>query len=297
MTSLCYLASYPRSGNTFVRILLANYLSGQDTPVRLADLPWLARGEHAAPLWRELTGAAAPDRTLEQEWGARAAYFERFRAEATSNLVLVKTHTVNRSIGGVPAFDLRSEDRAVYILRHPGDVALSWSSFYGKPLDEAIDDLLSPGRYLRGLPDNGYELTGSWGQHVESWTTPTAPLPLIVDYRNLCGDPIGELRRIVQFLGLTPSPERLATAAGFSSFDRLQRDEAEHGFAEGPEYGRFFRVGRPDQWRAAMSPAQISRLYAAYGDLIDRLGLDVVHTRAQSQHSDPQKSHASSGTF
>jgi hypothetical protein len=298
MTSLCYLASYPRSGNTFVRILLANYLSGRDSPVRLADLPWLARGEHISGLWLALTGAPAAARTLEQEWRARPAYFERLRADAASDLVLVKTHTVNGVVCGLPAFHLRDADRAVYIVRHPGDVALSWASFYGKSVEAAIDDLLSPGRYLRGLPHSGYELTGSWGQHVESWTRETEPLPLVVDYRNLCGDPAGELGRVVRFLGLPVSPERLATAAAFSGFERLQRDEAEHGFAEGPEHGRFFRVGRPDQWREAMSRAQIARLYAAYGELIDRLGLDMAPTSpSPSPSGNPQELRTTAGTF
>jgi len=277
MTSLCLLASYPRSGNTYVRALLANYLSASDDAVRLKDLPWLAKGEHMETVWRDLTGAPPAQRTLEQEWGARAAYFERMRKGDPGLPVLVKTHTVNASIGGVPAFSLKEGDRAIYVLRHPCDVAVSWADFYGKPLEAAVDDLLAPGRYIRGVPDYGYELTGSWGQHVTSWSREGTE-PLLVRYQDLCYQPAQELRRMTAFLGLEPDANRIFRAVEHSSFRRLQQDEAEHGFAEAPTgatSGRFFREGRTGQWREVMREDLADRLYEAYGALIERFDLDA----------------------
>ncbi|MEO6340082.1 MAG: sulfotransferase domain-containing protein [Caulobacteraceae bacterium] len=277
MSALFFLASYPRSGNTFLRVLLANYLNDRPGPVRLADLPWLAKGEHVETLWREITGAPPQMRTLEQEWGARETYFGRLRATSASTPVFVKTHTVNAAISGVPAFDLNPYDRAIYVLRHPCDVAVSWADFYGKSIDTAIADLLTPGRYIQGLPDHGFELTGSWGQHVSSWVDAAPCPPLVLRYQDLCVQPAHELARAVAFLGLKLEPERIARAAVFSRFDRLRQDEAQHGFAEASPHAtsqRFFREGRSGQWSQAMSSAQASRLYDAYGSLIERYRLD-----------------------
>ncbi len=277
MSALFFLASYPRSGNTFLRVLLANYLNDGPGPVRLADLPQLVRGEHIEGLWRELTGAPPELRSLEQEWSARERYFDRLRATSASAPVFVKTHTVNGVIGGVAAFDLNLYDRAIYVLRHPCDVAVSWADFYGKSLDEAIDNLLTPGRCIHGAPDHGFEVTGSWGQHVSSWVDEPAFPPLVLRYQDLCVQPAHQLARVVDFLGLKLAPERLARAAVFSRFDRLRDEEAQHGFVETSPLAtsqRFFREGRSGQWSQSMSSAQASRLYEAYGPLIERFRLD-----------------------
>ena len=278
MSALFFLASYPRSGNTYVRVLLANYLSGKSVPVKLADLPWLAKGEHIEALWRNITGAAPQDRSFEQEWRGRTAYFDLLRAASPSQPLLVKTHTVNTVIGGEPAFPYNPQDRAIYIVRHPCDVAVSWADFYGVSLDRAVDDLLSNGRYIRGIPHHGYELTGSWGQHVMSWTNDAAVSPaLVLRYQDLCLSPSRQLERLASFLGLAVAPDRIDRAVAFSGFKRLQRDEAENGFAEAPANatsGRFFREGRAGQWSEVMSRSQIDRLYDAYAALIDRFQLD-----------------------
>jgi hypothetical protein len=277
MSALFLLASYPRSGNTFLRVLLANYLNDRPGPVSLSALPWLSKGEHIEHLWREITGAAPAMRTLQEEWNARGAYFDRLRATSASAPVLVKTHTVNGAIAGVPAFDLNPYDRAVYVLRHPCEVAVSWADFYGKSLDAAIDDLLSPGRFIQGLPDHGFELTGSWGQHVSSWVDAAPCPPLVLRYQDLCIQPTRELARLVEFLDLKLEPHRIARAAVFSRFERLQQDEALHGFAEASPQAtsqRFFRQGRTGRWSDTMSTAQAGRLYDAYGPLIDRFRLD-----------------------
>ena len=277
MSALFFLASFPRSGNTFLRVLIANYLNERPGPVALADLPKLTRGEHIETLWSEITGAPPPMRTLEQEWQARERYFGRLRATSPAQPVFVKTHTLQASIAGVPAFDANPYDRAIYVVRHPCDVAVSWADFYGKSIDAAIDEILSPGRFIHGLPDHGFELTGSWGQHVSSWVDAAPYPPLVLRYQDLCAQPTRELARLVEFLGLKLEPHRVARAAVFSRFDRLQQDEALNGFVESSPQAtsqRFFREGRAGQWTQAMSDAQASRIYDAYGPLIERFRLD-----------------------
>ena len=277
MSALFFLASFPRSGNTFLRVLIANYLNDRPGPVALADLPNFTRGEHIERLWGDIVGAPPAMRTVEAEWRAREAYFGRIRATSPDAPVFIKTHTLQASIAGVPAFDLNPYDRAIYVVRHPCEVAVSWADFYGTTIDAAIDEILSPNRALHGAPDHGYEVTGSWGQHVASWVDAGPYPPLTVRYQDLCNQPAREVARLVEFLGLKLEAHRVAKAAVFSRFEQLQRDEAANGFAETSPLAlskRFFREGRTGQWRETLSAAQAGRIYDACGPLIDRFKLD-----------------------
>ena len=276
MTSLLFLASYPRSGNTFVRALLSNYVSGEPAPVDLNDLRRFTRGEHDEAIWRSLTGVALEARSLEQQWRARGAYFERLRAKADDSL-LVKTHTPNGLVFGAPAFDIRPADRAIYIVRHPCDVAISRADFCGVPLETAVDQLLTDGFYVRGSPPHGFEVTGSWRQNVTSWQGETRCPVLCVRYPDLCRNPLFELTRMAGFLGLGVDPARVAQAVIFSRFEELQAQEAAHGFSEVSPIAasrRFFRAGRSGQWPEVMPPALARRMYDVCGPMIEQMGLD-----------------------
>lgn len=277
MSRLFFIASYPRSGNTYVRALLSNYVSGLAAPLNVNALHAYARGEHDEGLWRELTGLEPPDRSLEQQWRLRPGYFEGLRKAASDGALFVKTHTANAAAFDQPAFELREGDRAIYVVRHPCDVALSRADFDGIPMEEIVDELLRPGAFVDGRPRHGFEVTGSWQENVTSWQNEARCPVLWVRYPDLCQNPLFELSRMVSFLGLGVNPERVTAAVVFSRFEELQAQETTHGFAEyarGQASRRFFRVGRARQWPQVMPPAMARRIYERCGPLIEQLGLD-----------------------
>ena len=151
MRPFIWVVSYPRSGNTFLRALLANYFSGSTRPLSLAEVSSSTLGEHSETLWLELTGHRAADRTIEMEWRARPAYIRARRERAEGDIRLFKSHTVNGSaFGELNAFDFVPGDRILHVVRHPGDVALSCADYWGIPLDAAIDRLLTDGLVTDG---------------------------------------------------------------------------------------------------------------------------------------------------
>jgi hypothetical protein len=279
------MVSYPRSGNTYLRALVANYLSGLDRPLSLAELTAAYAGEHNEALWRELTGQPAAERSLETEWAARPGYFAQLRASPDRPNLLIKSHTVNAALAGQPAFTWSADDRIVHVVRHPCDVAVSSADFYGISTEEAVQRLLTPGFLIDGRPGHGYEVMGSWEQHTRSWGGPVGVPVHRLRYRDMVDDPAQALRDLMVFLGAPADERRIQAAVIFSRFEILQIQEEISGFAEASpdaSSGRFFRAGRTQQWRENLSRDQAARLFRAHEELIDLLGFtqEPVERRA-----------------
>ena len=272
---IVYLASYPRSGNTFSRVLLGNYATG-DEALDLNELEQAIPADTTDFLWRGVPHYDAQEISARNHWTYRRQIIEAYRRQpAPLPFRGLKTHTANLSTFGAPAFDLRPEDRIVYLARHPLDVALSNADYNDQDLDVSIDLMCRPGTCVGGKTLGSIEVRGSWPEHVAGWLNATACPVLLVRYEDLLGDTAAMLGRIATFIGLPVDEDRIAGAVERSGFRHLQRQEREGGFQEAPaktRSGRFFREGRAGQWRTEMSPAQIERLSAYCADTLKRLG-------------------------
>lgn len=276
MRPIVYISSYPRSGNTFLRTLLANYLSGANRPLTPKDVAFFGAGEKQEAYWRDCTGQDWRQRTLETEWRARPAYFERVRAMPGEGPVHLKTHTLNGLVFGEPAFAFQPGDRIVYLVRHPLDVIVSGAHFFQTDLEAMAGRLLTSGAF--NTSDGGYyEVTGSWAENVGGWTTETRCPVLLVRYDGLRAAPAAEFARILGFLGLEPEPARIERTLVHSAFEIQKAAHAEEGFDQGP--GRdprhlFYRVGEAGQWRTVLPRRLIDQVVESVGPYMDAFGFE-----------------------
>jgi hypothetical protein len=94
-----------------------------------------------------------------------------------------------------------------------------------------------------------------------------------VRYEDLRADPISVFTGMVRFCGLDDDAVRIARAVDFSRFERMQQQEAEHGFAEKlPEAASFFRKGISGSWREALTPELVAKLIADHQAEMRRFG-------------------------
>ena len=268
VTPALWVVGYPRSGTTYLRALLANYILGNDRPLSLTELAESSRGEHWEELWTELTGKSATEREPHAQWQCRPAYFQRLRAHLTRTRI-IKAHTI---WFGLPAFDFVPDDRIVHIIRHPCAVAVSSAAFYGITQAEAVDRLFIDDLTLHGAPQYGFEFLGSWRNHTLGWMQ-TANVPAIhIRYQDLVANTAPLLTKIVEFLGMPVDQQRISFAVAASSFMLLKALEQANGFVEAPQGRTFFREGDPFGWQKSLEPAQQHRVMSELGDMVASLG-------------------------
>ncbi|HVX40653.1 MAG TPA: sulfotransferase domain-containing protein [Gemmatimonadaceae bacterium] len=279
---IVWLASYPKSGNTWFRIFLANYLSDRPEPVSInalgAGSGLLRSIASARPLFSEMLGVDAADFTHDEYDSLRPDAYSALARSATATPYL-KVHDANLvTSSGERLFPPEATSLAIYLIRNPLDVAVSFAHHLGQSVDRTIDAMANA-EYafcsgVRGLPSQLRQRLLSWSGHVESWLDSAFPVH-VVRYEDMLASPLGTFAGAVQALGVPEEAERLRRAIDFSSFDevRRQEDAAADGFREAPpNIERFFRLGRSGGWRDSLSADQVRRIVETHAGVMRRFG-------------------------
>jgi hypothetical protein len=266
---LVWLASYPKSGNTWVRAFLHNYIVNAATPHSINSLVDFSVAECAAAFF----GPNAAGLSTQEVQRLRPAVHEQL-TRLHDDLVFVKTHNAHLAMHGIPLCTPAYTAGAVYIVRDPRDVALSYAAFARKNVDEIIGFMESKG--ASNAPDGVqvFELLGSWSEHALSWVA--APKRLLVRYEDLLTEPARYFARIIKFLGTGAlDTARLERAIDFSSFGTLAAQEASAGYRAGGGAKNFFRTGKSGQWRERLTAAQVKRIETAHGAVMQKFGYEL----------------------
>ncbi|HKL69618.1 sulfotransferase domain-containing protein [Salibaculum sp.] len=271
-----WLASYPKSGNTWFRTFLSNLLEDGERPV---DINSLHTGHIASSReWLdEVLGFDTADLTEEEVDLLRPGVYD-WTAGTGMEAEYRKTHDAWQILpDGRPLLGPQGTRGAVYLLRNPLDVVVSMASHNGTDIDTAITGMNNPGHALskanRGIRPQVRQRIGTWSDHVTSWVDATGLACHVLRYEDMTDDAENAFAGAARFLGLSADPERISKAIGFSNFDTLARQEAEKGFRERPARSqRFFREGRSGAWRAHLTDQQVDRIVTAHAPLMRRFG-------------------------
>jgi len=237
-----FLVSFPKSGNTWTRFLLAN-LRFPDQPATWANINRLI-----------------PDPTVTTKKD-----FDRMPRPR-----IIKSHE---------CFDPRYP-RVVYIVRDPRDVVVSQYHYHRKIRkiedDSPMEKFVT--RFLAGetCPH------GSWGQNVSTWLTTSEGTPrfLLLRYEDLVADTARELAKVVAFLDLSAGPERIAQAVERSSADRMRqlekRQPDKNELMKGSRKDlSFVRAAGSGGWRSDLPAPMVAQIEAAWGSLMQHLGYEL----------------------
>lgn len=260
MGNLLWLASYPKSGNTWLRAFLANLIANRPAPLPLSELPQYCDDDARAALYESASGQPVAELDLAAVCALRPAVHAALAAGASGTL-LVKTHNFWGGFEGHPLHNPRVTAGGVYVVRNPLDVAVSMTYHFGLTVDEAIDFL---GNEDTATPNDGPwvgQVLGSWSTNVASWAGIEHPSFLTVRYEDLLEKPGKHFARIAKLMGVTDRA-RIERAAAHASFATLAKIERRDGFIEASDRTgtRFFRSGRANQWRTALSRDQVARI-------------------------------------
>lgn len=278
---LVWLASYPKSGNTWFRSILTALLNElDDTP----DLNRLVGNMLVG--WNgieEAMGVKPTELGRDAILELRPAYARAWVAQAESaDPLFIKTHDrLDRVRTGEWAVPPEVTRCAIYLVRNPLDVAVSYAHHSGCSPSEMVDAINdSEGEMARPLRRLGHQIpqpTGSWSDHYVSWTT-DPPFPVhVVRYEDLLVDPVGEVSAAVTAAGLHFSIAQIEQAVEVTSFDRLASKEDEAGFREkAPNAERFFRRGESGAWQTELKHQDGAAIVEANRAAMTTLGYDTT---------------------
>ncbi len=240
-----FIVSYPRSGNTWTRFLVANLLNPQ----------------------QEVTFASIENQVPDSE------------AQSRHHLKLVPRP---RFIKSHEYFHPRYR-KVVYVVRDPRDVALSYHNFQRKyrqiddayPLSSFVADFVG-GRMISAD-------WGTWRENVASWIYARYGNPgfLLLRYEDLISDALNQMARLAGFLGLEPSAPLLEQAIARSTAEHLRKLEETQGHRWVSTKGKrtdipFVGSAISGTWKAKLPENSVAEIEAAWGPLMSALGYEVT---------------------
>ncbi len=272
MGNILWIASYPKSGNTWVRTFLQNYLANKNKPVDINTLHQESIDEVKSFRYQPFIneGQSTVELSLEEVCALRPMVQAQIAAAAPAT-VFVKTHNFQGEYKGYPLHNWQVSSGAIYVVRNPLDVAVSLKHYFDYSYDEAIAYMAANMAGTPNEPENVPQVVSSWSNHVKSWTQEGGRNMLTLRYEDMLTNPQKAFRKVESLLGLKKDVKRLAKAIRFSSFKQLESQESNAGFMEKHENaGRFFRKGKVGQWRDELSEKQIKRLIVDHEEQMRR---------------------------
>jgi hypothetical protein len=277
MAEIFWIASYPKSGNTWLRILLANLRSGGNAEIN-ALAKYGMSGSFSRIIFDQYCGFKSSTLPHEVYECLRPQIFRLLAACAPMPLIL-KVHDAWRvTAKGGPLYPPDITAGVIYVVRNVLDVVPSAADHWNIDLAEAVDRTCNPNYSLMADPARlapGLQQTlGTWGGHIASWVDHSGLPLLLVRYEDLVADTAAQLARVLAFLRWSADDAAIRQAVEASRFSRLQQSERDYGFCERPPQARtqFFRRGRIGSWREELTPELVRVLIEAHGSAMRRFG-------------------------
>lgn len=283
------IASYPKSGNTWVRCLIEALRYPDLTSIDINRITTAAVSAADVDLIDCFSGidveGLSPSETLACR---RRAYETAFNLHNSQTLFL-KVHDANVRTSDGRLFHKGNTSKCIYIVRSPLDVAPSYAHHNSgavtpQSLDQTIAHMADPDAHMEDhLPSTrqrGRRTAGlapqplmRWDQHVQSYVDEFDGPLLLCRYEDLHRAPMREAARIADFLALEYTPETLERACHLASFQKLAGHEEAAGFTEAPSAAPyFFRSGRIGDGDRLLSPEHQRAMREVHGIVMGKLG-------------------------
>ncbi len=269
---MIWIASYPRSGNTWTRLFIANVLSSESNhsnPLSLLKF----QSKHIFKTYADQVFGFDILSLSKAEWNSLKHEIYRREYELQTESGFYKTHQAYQySENGSPLIPLETMFGFIYIIRNPLDVAVSLCNFSQEPIDKIIELMASEIQDLFWSAPYMSEGVFSWSSNVKSWIEAKNIDGLVLRYEDMKLFPQEVFTKLANFLNLKKTEEEILQAIETVSFDKLQQSEAKHGFAESQSIINFFRKGIIGDWKNVLHDYQVKKIIADHGEVMKKFG-------------------------
>ena len=268
---IIWLASYPKSGNTWLRSFLINYLNKNTSNFDLDFLNQIRKFPRQE-LFDELNINYLKFEEIVKNW-INMQEFINLKQKFT----YLKTHNAMCTINNYPFTNKQNTIGFIYLVRDPRDVILSYSYHLNKSVEHTFGIMKNSSYEDFGHHGDSAKTTlmGSWSENYKSWRDYNLAYKLIVKYEDLILNPYETFFKIINYLnkinGLPIDEEMIKKSIENVSFEKLQNLEKKYGFKE-KSYGAFFRKGKIRNWEKNLDKKIASQLEESFKEEMKELG-------------------------
>ena len=257
---IIWIASYPKSGSTWVRSLLGAYLYSADGVFNFSLLKKILKfpsKQHLEHFIKDFSDI----KKVSDYWIVAQ---EKINLNNQNKSILLKTHSALCSLENNPFTNKRNTQAVIYIVRDPRNVITSISNHFSFNIEESYDFMIDNNRILTGdkwgSKNFGIsEVLGSWSEHYKSWQNIKFAPILNVKYEDLMNDTKNSLIKIINFLQkfyeIKVDNKKISKTVESCKFENLRNMEKKLGFDEAAysekknKKVQFFHLGKKNDWK------------------------------------------------
>ena len=284
---IVWLASYPKSGNTWFRIVLANALNQTNAAVNINQLHH-SRSVSSRDFINQALGLDSRLLNQDELDLLRPAIHTWY---AKQKRWFLKTHNAYFYLkNDQPFHQCEGCFGAVYFIRNPLDVAVSFASHCNIPIDVSIK-IMSNKTYKTplkiGANKSVPERYLSWSEHVRSWAQ-TDMNVLFTRYEDMNISPLQTFQKIFNFLQINIEPDDLLKKLECSKIENLQQQEQQFGFKEKSQRQKdsFFRKGIVGDWETTLTSRQVHQIIKNHDEMMYKFGYIDENSRPIRCHTE-----------
>lgn len=274
--NIVWLASYPKSGNTWCRVFLSNYLNKTNKTVNINKLQ-IGSIFSSKQIIEDYTGLDISEYTENECDELRNYAFTKW-AENFENSAFLKTHDAYLPLdSGENMFPVKATKAAICFIRNPLDVTVSFANHMNCSIEKAVNRICDT-KFCIAASKKKYnqqvrQKLLSWNFHVKSWTEQKDFPVLAVRYEDMLLNPEKEFVKILKFLKIKIDYEKLRISVKNSSFRKMKLQEKKEGFKEKPTNCRnFFNIGKSGNYKDILSEKQIKKIITEQKYSMEKFG-------------------------
>jgi hypothetical protein len=276
---IIWLASYPKSGNTWFRAFLhALFNDGQ---VDVSNLAVKQLFSSKSIVEHEMDTSIDDLTASEMEWMKQKSW--QNLSDTAEQPFFVKIHDAftYSKWNMEPVIPITATKMALYLVRNPLDVAVSFSNHQGIPSKQIVKKFLNnPEAALikKNKSDHQFrQPLQTWSQHVNGWLNQTYFPVHCVRYEDLLSHPVETFSKALKAMGFTWERAALDQAIAASSFENLKKQERDVGFPEKAiADSSFFFRGETERGIRELPQSLINEIYSIHSNTMERLGYSTA---------------------
>ena len=266
MKKIIWISSYPKSGNTWMRSLIANYFYNRNQKINSLDI---LKNIRKFPNTKMLESLIPREEIIKNPFIVSKYWLElqKLLTDRNDEFIFLKNHNALISINDTEFTNENFTLGSIFVVRDPRDIAISYSNFDKTlSINNAVNRLISYGsKDLLSVVtrDNVYdiEILGSWKFNYISWRDGVKNMPrIIIKYEDLLKNTYETFLKVLDFLSNILNCEINYNQAKFavkqSKFSNLKKLETK-GFDEYKENVNFFNNGKSGLWKNFLTDKQI----------------------------------------
>lgn len=279
-----WLSSYPKSGNTWFRVILANLLNPSLEALNINQIN-ITRHASDRALFVEALGFNTYLLSEDELLRLRPSVYKWY-SQQKMHVQYLKIHDAYIYIDdATPLVPHEGNLGALYFIRNPLDIAISFAYHSNISIDQSIDLMCDKEAKIFG--NTGFlgmqlqQYLLSWSRHVQSWTSMNNHLRVMcLRYEDMHFSLLSTIKKALQFLRLDSSDQAILTAINHARFEKLQHQESQHSFREKSwVQKKFFRKGMIGEWEQTLNPFQINKIIEHHKDVMFAHGYIDEHQK------------------